>query len=128
MYSIVKLTSGETVIGEVVNEDENNVSILDPLMLEIGEGETGNPMMIAMTWIPLTKPTNLVNLKTQHVIAVAETDEEVARYYQKSLAVLKGDAKKLRELLDEEEGEELEWDDEEPKVIKFPVKSANTVH
>ena len=149
MNSIIKLTNGETIIAEIVHQDDITTSVLEPLSLEIGEGETGRPMMVAMTWIPLTKKINMINLNTNHVIAVADADEEMNKYYIKSLAVLKGDTDKLREILREEAGvEELEeitervmsaetefnLDDEEvndPWMEKFgqPVElSANTVH
>jgi len=149
MNSIIKLTNGETIIAEIVHQDDTTTSVLEPLALEIGEGETGKPMMVAMTWVPLTKRVNMVNLRSSHVVAIADADEDIDNYYIKSLAILKGDADKLREILKEEAGvEELDeivervksaetefnLDDEEmddPWMEKFgqPVQlSANTVH
>lgn len=149
MNSIIKLTNGETIIAEIAHQDETTTSVLEPLALEIGEGETGKPMMVAMTWIPLTKKINMVNLNTNHVVAVADTDEDMDAYYIKSLAILKGDVDKLREIMMNEASEEeldeiservrsaeteFDLDDEEindPWMDKFgqPVEiSANTVH
>ena len=149
MNSIIKLTNGETIIAEIVHQDDTTTSILEPLALEIGEGESGKPMMVAMTWIPLTKKINMVNLNTNHVVAVADVDEDIDKYYIKSLAILKQDLDKLRKILKDEAGvEDLEeftervmsaetefnLDDEEvnnPWMEKFgqPVElSANTVH
>ena len=149
MNSIIKLTNGETIIAEIVHQDDTTTSILEPLALEIGEGESGKPMMVAMTWIPLTKKVNMVNLNTNHVVAVADVDEDIDKYYIKSLAIFKQDLDKLREILKDEAGvEDLEeitkrvmsaetefnLDDEEvndPWTEKFgqPVElSANTVH
>lgn len=145
MNSIIKLTSGETIVAEIVHEDENTTSVLEPLALEIGESESGKPMMVAMTWIPLTKKVNMVNLKTSHVVAVADVDEEIDAYYEKSLAILKGDVDKIREILKKETGiddieeirervKENTVDDlqEELWMEKFgqplEIKSANTVH
>lgn len=145
MNSIIKLTNGETIIAEIVHEDENTTSVLEPLALEIGEGETGKPMMVAMTWIPLTKTVNMVNLKTSHVIAIADIDEDMESYYEKSLAILKGDVDKIREIIKREAGtddleeirervEENTVDDiqEELWMEKFgqplEIRTANTVH
>jgi|DEB0MinimDraft_10_1074344.scaffolds.fasta_scaffold14582_3 transcriptional regulator of heat shock response len=149
MNSIIKLTNGETIVAEIVHQDETTTSILEPIALEIGESESGKPMMVAMTWIPLTKKVNMVNLNTNHVVAVADVDEDIDRYYIKSLAILKQDLDKLREILKDEAGvEDLEeiaervrsaetefnLDDEEvtdPWMEKFgqPIElSANTVH
>lgn len=149
MNSIIKLTNGETIVAEIVHEDDTTTSVLEPLALEIGEGETGKPMMVAMTWIPLTKKVNMVNINTNHVVAIADVDEDIDAYYVKSLAILKGDVDKLREIMREEAGvkdleeivdrvqsaeTEFNLDDEEvndPWMDKFgqPVElSANTVH
>lgn len=150
MNSIIKLTNGETIIAEIVHEDDKVTSVLEPLALEIGEGETGKPMMVAMTWIPLTKSINMVNLNTNHVVAVADVDEEIDAYYVKSLAILKGDVEKLREIMREEAGVEdleeiaervrsaetefnLDEEIDDPWMDKFgqPIESkpsANTVH
>lgn len=134
MNNIIKLTNGETIIAEVVHQDENITSILEPLQLIIEESErTGRPVMVALSWIPLTKKVNMVNLKTQHVVAVAECDEEIDKYYIRSLAVMKGDHEKLKQLLAEEK-EIHDWDDEgeddDPWIKKFgkPLESANSAN
>lgn len=143
MNSIIKLTNGETIIAEIVHRDEKTTSVLEPLALEIAESESGKPMMVALTWVPLTKKINMVNLNTAHVVAVSECDKEISLYYEKSLAVLKGDVDKLREILKEETGvesfEEVQnrlnvlAEEEDPWMDKFgqPIEnepSANTVH
>jgi hypothetical protein len=132
MNSIIKLSNGETIIAEIVHQDDKTTSVLEPLQLIIEESEdTGRPVMVALNWVPLTKKINLVELKTNHVVAVADCDEEVNNYYIKSLAVLKGDKEKLQEIL-EREREELDYDEEEdesdPWMNKFskPIESSNT--
>ena len=125
MNSIIKLINGETIIAEIVHQDENTTSVLEPLLLEIGEGPSGRPMMIAMTWVPLTKSINLVNLNTSHVVAIAAVDEDIDAYYIKSLSTLKGNDKET------EEDEETEEEVNDPWMEKFgqPIElSANTVH
>ncbi|MEK9696353.1 MAG: hypothetical protein VW270_11340 [Candidatus Poseidoniales archaeon] len=149
MNSIIKLTSGETLVAEVVHEDERHVSILEPMLLEIGESEeTGQPMLVALSWVPLTKQVNLVNLKTPHVITVIECDDEISDYYEKSLAILKRDKRKLREIIEKETGisdmKEVhrrlkeadegmvdlddQWTEKFGTPSEAPVNSANTVH
>jgi hypothetical protein len=143
MYSIIKLTNGETIIAEIVNQDDQYVSVLEPLALEIAESESGKPMMVALTWVPLTKKINMVNLKSPHVIAISDCDDEIGSYYEKSLAVLKGDVEKLREILakeaDEEDLDRIRENvlndeiDDDPWMGKYgqPLEikpSANTVH
>lgn len=132
MNSIIKLSNGETIIAEIVHQDDKTTSVLEPLQLIIEESEdTGRPVMVALNWVPLTKKINLVELKTNHVVAVADCDEEVNNYYIKSLAVLKGDKEKLKEIL-EREKEEFDYDEEEdesdPWMNKFskPIDSSNT--
>jgi len=138
MNSIIKLTSGETIIAEIIHEDETITSVLEPIALEIGEAESGKPMMVALSWVPLVKKVNMINLKTNHVVAKADVDEDIDAYYKKSLAILKGDVDKLREILEEEADvdtlEAISTDEEldDPWMNKFgqplEIKSANTVH
>ena len=146
MNSIIKLTSGETIIAEVVHEDEDITCILEPLALDIGESESGRAMMVAMTWIPLTKKVNMVNLNSSHVIAIAEVDEEIDTYYQKSLAIMKHDTEKLKEILKKETGietmsdikeklneiDEFISEEDDLWMTKFgqpqQIVAANTVH
>jgi hypothetical protein len=141
MNSIIKLTNGETIIAEVVHQDENTICVLDPLALEVGESETGRPMMVAITWVPLIKKVNMVNLKSNHVVAIAECDEYLDEYYNKSLSVLRADVDKSSggdidiEYEEYEEGY-MEEKEKNPWMEKFgtPVittenqLSANTVH
>ena len=134
MNSIIKLSNGETIIAEIVHQDDKTTSVLEPLQLIIEESEdTGSPVMVALNWVPLTKKINLVELKTNHVVAVADCDEEVNNYYIKSLAVMKGDKEKLKEIL-EREKEELDYDEEEdesdPWMNKFskPIDYSNTTN
>ena len=120
MNSIIKLTNGETIIAEVVHEDETTTSVLEPLALSMEESESGRPMMVAMSWVPLTKKINMVNLKSSHVVAIYDCDEPMNEYYQRSLDILKGN-----EIGDET----IDLDDnlEEPHMV-VPEVTANTVH
>lgn len=145
MNSIIKLTNGETIIAEIVHQDDHTTSVMEPLALEIAESDSGKPMMVALTWVPLTKKVNMVNLRSSHVVAVSDVDDEMDQYYEKSLAILKGDTEKLKEIIQREtEVDSLDEDPdgflklaEEPdpwmdafgQPIEPDVKlSANTVH
>ena len=125
MNSIIKLTTGETIIAEIVHQDETTTSVLEPLLLDIGESESGRPMMVAMTWIPLTKSINMVNLSTSHVVAIADVDEDINAYYIRSLAVLKEN----RQLDDQDEvlDEYMDMDEVNSGILEQKI-SANTVH
>ena len=134
MNSIIKLTSGETRVAEIIHQDEKITSVLEPLSLEITESGDGRPMMVAFCWVPLTKKINMINISTNHVIAVSECDESISQYYEKSLAVFKNDEEKLRELYEMGDDGEIHVSEEtvaDPWMEKFgqPVElSANTVH
>jgi len=123
MNSIIKLTNGETIIAEIVHQDETITSVLEPLLLDIGESESGRPMMVAMTWIPLTKSINMVNLSTSHVIAIADVDEDINAYYIRSLAMLKEN----RQLDDQDEVLDEYMDEVNSGILEQKI-SANTVH
>ena len=140
-HRIIKLTNGETIIAEVAHSDENITAVIDPLQLDIGENpENGRPMLYALTWVPLSGNTTIVELKTNHVVAISTVDEDMDRYYRKSLAVMKNDFKTLKQIIEEEGEDESEVhlaetedvDDEEDMWMKKFGKpttiSANTVH
>lgn len=120
MNSIIKLTNGETIIAEIVHQDDKTTSVLEPLQLIIEEStDNGRPIMLALNWIPLTKKINLVELKTNHVVAIAQCDEEIDRYYIRSLSVLKGEKK------------EIEWDEDElneSELFEFSNTTNTMVH
>lgn len=118
MNSIIKLINGETIIAEIAHQDENKTSVLDPLALEIGESPNGNPMLLAMTWIPLTKKINLISLNTSHVVAIADCDEDMDKYYLNSLNVLKNNPSEIENLEEDMTEEYLDQDS----------LQANTVH
>ena len=140
-HRIIKLTNGETIIAEVAHSDENITAVIDPLQLDIGENpETGRPMLYALTWVPLSGNTTIVELKTNHVVAISTVDEDMDRYYRKSLAVMKNDFKTLKQIIEEEGEDESEVhlaetedvdDGEDMWMKKFgkpTTMSANTVH
>ena len=138
-YHVVKLTNGETIIAEVVHEDETVTTVLEPLALIVHDGEDGRPVMVAHTWVPLLKKTNAVHLNTQHVVAMAECEREMELYYKRSLAQLKGDVEEFKKLMeDSHPDDKLHWNDDELLEEEFPEElqqelenfepSANTVH
>lgn len=118
MNSIIKLSNGETIVAEIVHQDDKTTSVVEPLALSMEETEEGRPMMVAMSWVPLTKKVNMVNLNTSHVIAIFECDEHIDKYYQNSLDILRGN-----EIGDEE----VDLDDLEDE-LEIPIQTANTVH
>jgi hypothetical protein len=137
IINIIKLSNGETIVGYLIHEDADITSIIDPLALIIDENDKGRPMLLAMTWIPLLKETTQIDLKTTHVVAISECDEDIAKYYLKSLAIMKGDIKKLKELVSDDSNyvvdDDYDDDDDEEdlwmkKFGKQMIFTANTVH
>jgi hypothetical protein len=134
MNNIIKLSSGETIITEIVNRDDYGTTIMDPLAIDIAENGDGSGTMVALSWLPLKKGTEvtLINLNTSHIIAIGEIDEEVDLYYRKALAMIKGDAELLREvILEETTDEEVEMIREQIEDDLESLRSeqtANTVH
>lgn len=144
-YQIIKLTNGDTIMGEVVHEDEDVTTVLEPLSLIVNENEEGRPVMVALTWVPLLKKVNAVHLKTDHVVAMSELEREMTLYYKRSLAQLRGDLEEFEQLMSESTPDDrLHWNDDEvleekdevmeeylseiTSEISEQIISANTVH
>jgi len=127
--------SGDTIVAEVDNHLEGGISVYDPIALEMAQ-ESGAYSLISYMWVPL-QPKNKIRsfIKDEHIITQIPLSEDLRKYYQRSLAMLKGDVEEMRRLLAEERPEMLdflgedEYNDEDDNLIKFPSRqTANTVH
>lgn len=119
MISIIKLSSGETVICDVLSYDEetNNVNVLNPLQLSMVEDlETFKMQMFASAWIPLFGNNTEIEIAEAHIIAITEATEDMVNYYYDSLDEMKIKEGKKEQITDEMRGH----------IINEILKVANT--
>lgn len=80
MIQIVKLVTGEELVGEVVLDDK--VTIKDPCMLQMVPSR-GNPDQAAMALIPIAMhiESKSITVKEEHVVWMAKPIKELYNQY-----------------------------------------------
>jgi len=120
--SIIKLSSGETVMAEVLSYDEEtyDLEVLNPLQLSMVEDlETHKMQMFSSSWIPLFGEKTTVEIRFIHIIAVSEATDDMIEYYYGSLQEMR---------IIENTGEVAEdySDTVKGKIIQEIIRVANT--
>jgi hypothetical protein len=89
--SIIKLSSGETVLADVLGYDEEtyNLEILNPLQLKMSEDlSVGKMNMFTSMWIPLFGEETTIDIRSEHIIAMQQAPNEMINYYLDSMKEL----------------------------------------
>jgi hypothetical protein len=73
-----RLSTGEELVGTLREEDKNEITIEQPLV--VGRSENGLGLMPYMMTI---EPESTVKISTSQVMSMAATGEEVAKGYKK---------------------------------------------
>ncbi len=72
----IKLSSGEEMVAKLVKEDNNHLTVSQPLMLVAGEQGIGlAPYMFTV------KVDSKFTIKVNNVITVVKTEEDAAKMY-----------------------------------------------
>lgn len=130
--SIIKLVNGETLLAEVAHEDDDYLSIIDPISINM-QLRNNTPVMISTIWMPLTKVTNLFHLKQKNIILTSEVDTDMEIYYNKCIDTIRETTTEDASFLLDREEDQL-TDAEVNEVINNVFKadglsgnSANTI-
>lgn len=130
--SIIKLVNGETLLAEVAHEDDDYLSIIDPISINM-QLRNNTPVMISTIWMPLTKVTNLFHLKQKNIILISEVDTDMEIYYNKCIDTIRETTTEDASFLLDREEDQL-TDAEVNEVINNVFKadglsgnSANTI-
>ena len=114
-YKVLKLLNGEELIcelGEGVVDD--SYEITHPLKMEVQSKLTKQGPVDSLNlsrWIGPYTEQSLFNIKTSHVLIVAEASEGLSRYYEHvRRQIIKLDSPNYRESLDDITNEEV-YDD-----------------
>jgi len=113
--SIIKLSSGETVLADVLSyaDDTYDLEVLNPLQLQMTEDIRSHKMqMFTSAWIPLFGNETVIDIMYNHIIAMAEAPQDMVDYYLDSLEEMR---------IKENTREEIQG-----KVMQEILKVANT--
>lgn len=95
----IKLSSGDTILGYVVNETETDTTIHNPLMIKYLWDDVP-PTIYATPFCPLTYSNeSFANLVRRNIVAVFKPSDMLEEYYINAIEnVLKGEDEELDEL------------------------------
>jgi len=126
--SIIKLVNGETLIAEVSYEDEDHLSVIDPISVNM-QLRNNTPVLISTIWMPLTKAVNIFHIRQQNIILISPVDEDMQIYYNKCIDTIhESSTEKNSFLLDRKEDQMTEREIEEAlfNLHEMSGYSANT--
>ena len=127
---IVRLQTGEDIMADMIEDEENDTVLLDnPMHIIFKRIPTGQTVMMMMPWLPieLIKENNAI-LYTSDILTVIEPKDDLVEYYgnvvveaqqrmeeQRKFTSLEG------EMQDEEEDDYDEEDDDEAEQELFEI-------
>jgi len=87
MIHILKLSNGDTIVGDLVSKDEECITLNNPLELQL----INNPMssgsgLMSMYWLPIETEVFHVDIRQQHVIVLSEAPKEIQKFYNNSVS------------------------------------------
>jgi hypothetical protein len=116
---IVRLQSGEDIMADMIEDEENDTVLLDnPMHIVFKRIPTGQTVMMMMPWLPieLIKENNAI-LFTSDILTVIEPKDDLVEYYGNVVVEAQHRMEEQRKFtsLEEQydEGEEEEYDEEE---------------
>jgi hypothetical protein len=116
---IVRLQSGEDIMADMIEDEENDTVILDnPMHIIFKRIPTGQTVMMMMPWLPieLIKENNAI-LFTSDILTVIEPKDDLVEYYGNVVVEAQHRMEEQRKFtsLEEQydEEEEEEYDEEE---------------
>ncbi len=77
--SMIKLTSGETILAEIVSQNDYNIEINNPIAVMIKMRHA--PVLMSHVWMPFDDFDNYYDIRHEHVITQKGVDEDMVIYY-----------------------------------------------
>lgn len=88
-YRLIKLTNGETLVCNLIEETDRYVCVEDPLKLEIVPA-SDNYTMMTTYWIPLPDEELRVDIRQEHVVIISDVTEEMEDFYVEAVTHARG--------------------------------------
>lgn len=83
---LIKLTNGDTIVTDVVEETETALLVNNPLEIRternIGRSHSN---ILAYQWFPLIEEDNFMTIQKAHIVGMTPAAEEMADYYAAAL-------------------------------------------
>mgnify|MGYP001214417529 CR=1 FL=1 len=104
--SMIKLTNGETLLGDIISEDEWTITINNPIAIMVKM--RFSPTMVSHLWLPFSDMDNYFDIKTDHVITQKEVDDDMILYYNNCIDTIHDNMTETKSFLLDTESEEAD--------------------
>ena len=127
MIHTLKLTSGDTLLVNILSEEDDVLTVCNPLQIQIVNNPYSGPGIMSVMWIPLDFTIdNIIAIRQDHVMAITGATEDLEKFYHSSIQNFFKNAEKDRiDNILKQTKEELEELENEHKKELF-LLSANT--
>lgn len=127
MVHTIKLTSGDTLLVNILSEEADILTVCNPLQIQMVNNPYSGPGIMSVMWIPLDFTTdNIIDIRQDHVMAITGATEDLEKFYHSSIQNFFKSARNERvNSLMKETNEELKELEKEHKKELF-LLSANT--
>ena len=86
MIHTLKLTSGDTLLVNILSEEADILTVCNPLQIQIVNNPYSAPGIMSLLWIPLDFTTdNVIDIRQNHVMAITDATEDLEKFYHSSL-------------------------------------------
>jgi hypothetical protein len=135
MIHILKLSNGDTIVGDLISEDERCITLNNPLELQIVNNPIAGSGLMSMYWLPIDTEVFHVDIRQQHVIVLSEASTEIQIFYEHSLSNFIRKQHMVHQTLEDlvglngrrEANSKVEnYDDMKQKMLLYAVNTANT--
>jgi methyl coenzyme M reductase subunit C len=121
MIIIIKLSSGDTLLGKQFYKSNDKITITDPLKMEFINFHDA-PAMHSTFWIPLSSKEEIsVDIDMSHVIISVEAPEDLEDFYKKSI-------ESIKKIEDGAEHKKRIIEEKVKNAIKGITRTSNTIH
>ena len=100
---IIKLSSSETLVTEVLKETEDYMMLLNPLEIRTEHTGRSRGSLIALQWLPMFEEQNKVAIQKLHVVGIASASDEIIEYYINAIDNILNPDKLYEKVKDNEE-------------------------
>ena len=131
MIHTIKLTSGDTLLVNILSEEADILTVCNPLQIQIVNNPYSGPGIMSVLWIPLDFATdNVIDIRQNHVMAITAATEDLEKFYHSSIQNFFKSARneRVNSLMKETNEELKELEKEHKKELFLLYANTETMH
>jgi len=82
MIKVLKLVTGEEILGEILSEEADRIAVKNPLLIMMQRTQNGEVGMGFLPYLPYSEDRQFT-FKSDHVLVCKEVDSELKNQYNK---------------------------------------------